>query len=70
MVGPPKLPAPLQNEISKATVDVLKMPDVQARLRNLSVEPLPMTPAQLDAYIKDESRRWGAVIKQIGVVVD
>jgi len=70
MVGPPKLPAPLQNEISKATVDVLNMPDVQAKLRNLSVEPLPMTPAQLDAYIKDESRRWGAVVKQIGVVVD
>jgi len=51
-------------------VDVLNMPDVQAKLRNLSVEPLPMTPAQLDAYIKDESRRWGAVVKQIGVVVD
>ena len=70
MVGPPKLPAALQNEISKATVEVLKLSDVQAKLRALSVEPLPMTPAETAAFIKDEARRWGDVIKQTGVVVD
>jgi tripartite-type tricarboxylate transporter receptor subunit TctC len=70
MVGPPKLPSALQNEISKATVEVLKMPDVQAKFRTLSVEPIPMTPAEMAAFIKDETRRWGAVIKQTGVVVE
>jgi tripartite-type tricarboxylate transporter receptor subunit TctC len=70
MVGPPKLPAALQNDISKATVEVLNMPDVQAKFRTLSVEPIPMTPAEMAAFIKDETRRWGDVIKQTGVVVD
>ncbi len=70
MVGPPKLPAALQNEISKATVEVLKMPDVQQRLRALSVEPIPMTPAEMAAFVKDEARRWGDVIRKTGVVVD
>ncbi len=70
MVGPPKLPAALQNEISKATVEVLKLPDVQAKFRALSVEPLPMTPAETAAFIKDEARRWGDVIRQTGVAVD
>jgi tripartite-type tricarboxylate transporter receptor subunit TctC len=70
MVGPPKLPAALQNEISKATVEVLKMPDVQQRLRALSVEPIPMTPAEMAAFVTDEARRWGDVIKKTGVVVD
>jgi len=70
MVGPPKLPAALQNEISRATVEVLKLPDVQQRLRALSVEPIPMTPAEMAAFVKDEARRWGEVIKKTGVVVD
>jgi len=70
MVGPPKLPAALQNDISKATVEVLNMPDVQAKFRALSVEPIPMTPSDTAAFIKDESRRWGDVIKKTGVVVD
>jgi tripartite-type tricarboxylate transporter receptor subunit TctC len=60
----------LQNDISKATVEVLNMPDVQAKFRALSVEPIPMTPAQTAAFIKDEARRWGDVIKQTGIVVD
>ena len=70
MVGPPKLPAALQNEISKAAVEALNLPDVQAKLRALSVEPLPMTPEQLAAFIKDETLRWGEVIRKTGVVVD
>ena len=70
MVGPPKLPPALANEISKATVEALKLPDVLAKFRALSVEPLPMTPAEMAAFVKDEARRWGDVIKQTGVVVD
>ena len=70
MVGPPKLPAALQNEIARAMIEVLKLPDVQAKFRALSVEPIPMTPVQTAAFIKDEARRWGDVIKQTGIVVD
>ena len=70
MAGPPKLPPALANEISKATVEALKLPDVQAKFRALSVEPLPMTPAEMAAFVKDEARRWGDVIKQTGVVVE
>ena len=70
MVGPPKLPPALANQISQAMVEALKMPDVQAKLSTLSVEPIPMTPAETAAFIKDETRRWGDVIKQTGVVVE
>ena len=70
MVGPPKMPLPLRDEIAKVTIEVLKMPDVQAKFRALSVEPIPMTPAETAAFIKDEAARWGEVIKKTGVVVD
>ena len=70
VVGPPKLPPALTNQISEAAVEALKLPDVQAKLRTLSVEPLPMTPAETATFIKDETRRWGDVIKQTGVAVE
>jgi tripartite-type tricarboxylate transporter receptor subunit TctC len=70
MVAPPKTPPALQNEIAKAVIEVVKMPDVQAKFRALSVEPMGGTPAETAAFIKNEARRWGEVIKQTGVVVD
>ena len=69
-VGPPKLPVALANDISKATVDILNMNDVREKFRALSVEPIPMTPAQMATFVKDETQRWGDVIKKTGVVVD
>jgi tripartite-type tricarboxylate transporter receptor subunit TctC len=63
MVGPPKLKPELQEQIAKATIEVLKMPDVQQRFRALNVEPDGRTPAETAAFIKDEARRWGEVIR-------
>ena len=70
LVGPPKLPAALQQSIAKDVLDVLAMPDVQQKFRNVGVEPIGGSPAQTAAFIKDEAQRWGDLIKKIGVVVD
>jgi tripartite-type tricarboxylate transporter receptor subunit TctC len=63
MVGPPKLPPALRDQIGKATIEVLKMPDVQQRFRAMNVEPDGGTPAETAAFIKEEIRRWGEVIR-------
>jgi tripartite-type tricarboxylate transporter receptor subunit TctC len=68
--GPPKLPPALQKQIADALVEVLKMPDVQEKIRNLGVEPVASSPADTAAFIKTEARRWGEVIMKTGVVVD
>jgi tripartite-type tricarboxylate transporter receptor subunit TctC len=68
--APPRLSAALQSEIATAMIDVLKMADVQERFRNLSVAPDGRSPAETAAFIKNESHRWGEVIKKAGVVVD
>jgi tripartite-type tricarboxylate transporter receptor subunit TctC len=70
MVGPPKLPAALQKQIAEATIEVLKMPDVQQKFRNVGVEPVGGTPAETAAFMQDEGRRWGEVIKRNNIVVD
>src|SRR5262249_13983779 len=63
MAGPPRLKPELQDQIAKATIEVLKMPDVQQRFRKLNVEPDGSTPAETAAFIKNEVRRWGEVIR-------
>jgi tripartite-type tricarboxylate transporter receptor subunit TctC len=68
--APPKLPAALQNQIADALNEVLKMPDVQQKFRNVGVEPVGGSPADMTAFIKSEARRWGEVITKTGVVVD
>ena len=70
LAAPPKTSPALQAEIAKAVVEVINMPDVQARFRAASVEPTPSTPAEMAAFIKEESQRWGEIIKKNNIVVD
>src|SRR5262249_23050912 len=70
MVGPPKLSPQLQEQIAKATIEVLKMPDVQQKFRALNVAPDGRTPAETAAFIKDEVQRWGQVIRANNIVLE
>jgi tripartite-type tricarboxylate transporter receptor subunit TctC len=70
LAAPPKASPVLQAEIAKTVAEVINMPDVQARFRAASVEPTPSTPAEMAAFIREETRRWGDVIKKNNIVVD
>jgi tripartite-type tricarboxylate transporter receptor subunit TctC len=70
MVGPPKLSPELQDQIAKATIQALKMPDVQQKFRALNIEPDGRTPAETAAFIKDEVKRWGEVIRANNIVLE
>ena len=70
VAGPPKMAPALRDQIARDFIEVLKMPDVQAKFRGLSVEPGGQTPAETAAFIKDEARIWGDVIRKNNIVVD
>ena len=70
VAGPPKMAPALRDRISADFNEVLKMPDVQQKIRNTGVEPTGGTPAETAAFIKDETRRWGEVIVKNSIVVD
>jgi tripartite-type tricarboxylate transporter receptor subunit TctC len=70
MVAPPKLGPQLQAQIAKATIEALKMPDVQQKFRALNIEPDGRTPAETAAFIKDEVQRWGQVIRANKIVLE
>jgi tripartite-type tricarboxylate transporter receptor subunit TctC len=68
MVGPPRMSPELQDQIAKATVEVLRLPDVQQRFRALNVEPIGNNPAEMAGYVKEDSQRWGEVIRKNNIV--
>ena len=70
LAAPPKTPPPLTSEIAKAAVETIKMPDVQAKFRAASVEPVGNSPAEMAAFVAEESRRWSDIIKKNNIVVD
>jgi tripartite-type tricarboxylate transporter receptor subunit TctC len=70
LAAPPKTPPPLASEIAKAAVETIKMPDVQAKFRAASVEPVGNSPAEMATFVAEESRRWSDIIKKNNIVVD
>jgi tripartite-type tricarboxylate transporter receptor subunit TctC len=68
MVAPPKLKPQLLQQIAAATIEALKLPDVQQKFRAISVEPVACTPAEMAAIIQEDARRWGDVIRKNNIV--
>ena len=67
VVAPPKTPAAIAEKLSAAIAETLKLPEVAARLANLSAEPIASTPAGMAAIMKEDAQRWRDVIRAAGV---
>jgi tripartite-type tricarboxylate transporter receptor subunit TctC len=70
LAGPPKTSPLLQSTIAQAAIEAIHMPDVQEKFRAASVEPIGNSPAAMAAFIAEEARRWGAIIKMNNISVD
>jgi tripartite-type tricarboxylate transporter receptor subunit TctC len=68
--APPKTPPAIVAKLNTAIADVLKMPDVQDRLRKLTMTPEAMTPDQAKAFIKADTERWTGVIKAANITAE
>ncbi len=66
LVAPPRTPPAIAESISLAVAATLKLPEVSRALADMSMEPAGSTPAELAAFLTDERKRWGAVIRSSG----
>jgi tripartite-type tricarboxylate transporter receptor subunit TctC len=64
---PGKTPREIVDKFHDAGMRVLNDPSVQESLRQLGVEPMPMTPSQMDALVEHEIEVNLAVIKAAGI---
>lgn len=66
LFGPAGVPRPFVEQLSRELQRVVAEPEVQARLKDLSANPVGSTPEALAALVKAELEKWGPVIKAIG----
>ena len=67
---PSKTPAPLVLRLSKELQQVLKSPEVTAKLDELGSRSVVGTPEQAADFIAKEAPQWESVVKRSGATVD
>ena len=70
ILGQKGLPDAIVDRLNKAVNKALTDPEVRARLANASIDPMPMTPRELDGAMRREHIRLGKLIRQLGITAD
>ena len=64
---PAKTPRDIVDKLHRETLKAMQVPNVQDKLTTMGVDPLVLTPAELDAHIKNELSMNAALVKATGV---
>jgi tripartite-type tricarboxylate transporter receptor subunit TctC len=70
VVAPAGTPAAAVARLSHEINAALGDDAIKAQMRNLGVEPAPMTPDAFDAYIRAETRKWADVIRTAHIKIE
>jgi tripartite-type tricarboxylate transporter receptor subunit TctC len=66
--APAGLPSDIVEKVNREVVRAMSAPEAQPRLRQLGVVPDPLTVAEFNELIKQETARWKPVIEELGLV--
>jgi len=70
ILGQKGLPDAIVERLNKAVNRALADPEVRTRLAHASIEPMPMSPRELDEAMRREHERLGKLIRQLGITAD
>lgn len=70
LFAPKGTPRPVIEALSARVTEILAQPATRQRLLDLGFEPRGSTPAELDAFVKAERKRWGELIRTAGIKVN
>ena len=70
LLGPKGLSPDIVRTLGGHMNEILKMPDVVAKMTSLGIEPIGGEPAVLAKQIADDSDRFGKIIKEFGIRAD
>ena len=61
---------PIIAKINGAMNELLHAPDIAQHLERLGMQPVGGSPADMAAFVHEETRRWGEVIKAANIRAD
>jgi tripartite-type tricarboxylate transporter receptor subunit TctC len=69
MMAPPNTPPAIADKISSAIHEIVRQPEVIAKLREIMLEPVGSTPVDTSKFLASETTLWGQVIKATGATL-
>jgi tripartite-type tricarboxylate transporter receptor subunit TctC len=66
LVAPAKTPAAVLRRVHDASIAALKSPELLEQFAKVSGIAAPSTPDEYKAFLGEEQKRWGGIIKAIG----
>jgi tripartite-type tricarboxylate transporter receptor subunit TctC len=70
IAAPPRTPKPIIAKINAAMNEVFALPEIRDRLATMSMQPAGGSPADMAAFVKAETARWGEVIRAANITVN
>ncbi len=70
VAAPPKTPRDIVDKISADIAEAIRLPDVRKRFDGLSAQPVGSDPDAMARFMREETVRWGAVIKAADVKLE
>jgi tripartite-type tricarboxylate transporter receptor subunit TctC len=67
MVAPAAVPPEILAKIADDTRRALKSDDMTEKLRQMATEPVGNTPAEFAAVLRDDTAKWGRVVKEANI---
>jgi tripartite-type tricarboxylate transporter receptor subunit TctC len=67
ITAPPKTPPEIVAKLNAAANAAMRDPGLRERFAALSIGPGGGTPAEASAFVKEETQRWGDVIRKAGI---
>ena len=68
--APARLPVHISLRLQTEVQSIVNAPDMQARLSELGMTPMPLVGADFAAFIQAENRKWGPLIKAGKITVE
>jgi tripartite-type tricarboxylate transporter receptor subunit TctC len=67
LLAPAGTPKAIVDRLNAEALKALASPEVKEKLAVLGAEPMPMSPAAFDAFIRSETGRMAEVVKAAGI---
>jgi tripartite-type tricarboxylate transporter receptor subunit TctC len=68
--APPGTPLEIREKIAREIAAMVKTPGMRSRLDAMGVQPLGSTPAEMQAIIDRDTKRWSAVVRAANITLD
>ncbi|MEG0555944.1 MAG: tripartite tricarboxylate transporter substrate-binding protein [Comamonas sp.] len=69
-MAPAGTPRSVIDKLNHAVLKALAMPELQKRMIEMGSEPAGTTPEQFAQFIQVETKKWSALVKSTGAVIE